>query len=210
MRREREVLYELYSDLGVTKDASHDEIKKAYKSKANKYHPDKPGGNAEKFHAVALAYSVLSDQTRRSEYDKTGSTDKKQDPQYQAEQIIYMWFSEILEKDQMPLDIIADLKKRMDDCKDEFAKILNREKYRKKKFEGLIGRITHKKEKENIFDNLLKMKIIDCECKIEKTNEQLKIYELMRSLLYGYIDTAKKEKEQLFKNLSGVTIKYEF
>ena len=57
-----------YEDLGVSKDASQDEIKKAYKTLAMKHHPDK-GGDPEVFKKVSEAYEVLSDENRRREHD---------------------------------------------------------------------------------------------------------------------------------------------
>jgi len=57
-----------YSILGVNKDASKEELKKAYRKKANKHHPDKGGDSAE-FQKIQEAYSVLSDDTKRSQYD---------------------------------------------------------------------------------------------------------------------------------------------
>lgn len=62
---------ELYNVLGVGKDASRDEIKKAYRSKALKNHPDR-GGDAETFKEIADAYEILSDNERRALYDKYG------------------------------------------------------------------------------------------------------------------------------------------
>lgn len=61
-----------YDILGIKKGASKEEIKKAYRSLAHKYHPDRPGGNAEKFKEVSEAYQVLSDDEKRHQYDKFG------------------------------------------------------------------------------------------------------------------------------------------
>lgn len=61
-----------YQILGVKKDASFDDIKKAYRSLAHKYHPDKEGGSEERFKEINEAYYVLSDSKRRSNYDSFG------------------------------------------------------------------------------------------------------------------------------------------
>jgi len=65
-----------YNVLGVKKESTIDEIKKAYRKLAHKYHPDKGGGkeSEEKFKEVNEAYQVLSDPAKRSQYDRFGST----------------------------------------------------------------------------------------------------------------------------------------
>jgi curved DNA-binding protein len=66
-----------YKILGVEKKASQDDIKKAYRSLAQKYHPDKNQGDAEaeqKFKEVGEAYDTLKDPEKRSKYDKFGSS----------------------------------------------------------------------------------------------------------------------------------------
>ncbi|MBR6591845.1 MAG: molecular chaperone DnaJ [Prevotella sp.] len=64
-----------YEVLGVNKDASEDEIKKAYRKIAIKYHPDRNPGNKEaeeKFKEAAEAYDVLHDAQKRQQYDQFG------------------------------------------------------------------------------------------------------------------------------------------
>ena len=58
-----------YDVLGVSRDASQDDIKKAFRKLAAKYHPD-AGGDEEKFKEVSEAYTTLSDETKRKEYDQ--------------------------------------------------------------------------------------------------------------------------------------------
>ncbi len=61
-----------YKILGVGKSATEDEIKKAYRKLAHKYHPDKPGGDEKKFKELNEAYQILSNREKRAQYDKYG------------------------------------------------------------------------------------------------------------------------------------------
>jgi len=63
-----------YQILGVERNASEEDIKKAFRKLAQKYHPDKKGGNEAKFKEVSEAYAVLSDKNRRAQYDMTGQS----------------------------------------------------------------------------------------------------------------------------------------
>jgi len=65
---------DLYSVLGVDKNATQDEIKKAYRKLAHKYHPDKQGGDENKFKEVNSAYQVLGNEQKRKQYDQFGSS----------------------------------------------------------------------------------------------------------------------------------------
>ena len=82
-----------YEILRVSKNATADEIKKAYRTLAFKYHPDRNQGNAEaeeKFKQISAAYDVLGDEAKRRQYDMGYSTDsygaaRSQSQQYQRQ-----------------------------------------------------------------------------------------------------------------------------
>ncbi len=61
-----------YDILGVSREASDAEIKTAYRKLAHKYHPDKQGGDEQKFKEINEAYQVLSNSEKRSQYDQFG------------------------------------------------------------------------------------------------------------------------------------------
>lgn len=75
-KKERMSLYDI---LEVPRDAPVSEIKKAYKKLAMKHHPDK-GGDPERFKKISEAYSILSDETKRRNYDQFGTVDDQEMP----------------------------------------------------------------------------------------------------------------------------------
>jgi len=68
-----------YNTLGVNKNASKEEIKKAFHKQAHKHHPDKNKGDDKQFKEVNEAYQVLSDDQKRARYDQFGSADGPMD-----------------------------------------------------------------------------------------------------------------------------------
>ena len=66
---------DLYEELGVPRDATPEEIKKAYRHKAKTLHPDAPDGDEDAFKRASRAVAVLSDAAKREQYDRTGKED---------------------------------------------------------------------------------------------------------------------------------------
>jgi len=66
------LMEDYYKTLNISRSASEEEVKKAYRKLAHKHHPDKPGGNEKKFKEINEAYQVLSNKEKRAQYDKFG------------------------------------------------------------------------------------------------------------------------------------------
>lgn len=81
-----------YESLGVNEDATPQELKRAYRSKARDLHPDK-GGDAAEFAEIATAYEVLSDPQRRLLYDRTGK-DKEKPVDEEAKSLLLTLFNQ--------------------------------------------------------------------------------------------------------------------
>ena len=79
-----------YKELGLERDASQTDIKKAYRKLALKWHPDKNEGKDENFKKINEAYSVLSDERKRMIYDNGG--DEEDHPNINPEDIFNMFF----------------------------------------------------------------------------------------------------------------------
>jgi curved DNA-binding protein CbpA len=105
----------LYDILGVKKDASTAEIRKAYKKRAGEYHPDKNPDDPEatvKFQALVKAYDILKDSEKRAQYDETGKVDNEPTIEDLAIDIITKSFLDISEKsDFEPRNYLQDVTK---------------------------------------------------------------------------------------------------
>lgn len=84
---------DFYTILGLAKDASADDIKKAFRKKAKENHPDREGGSDEMMAAINQAYGVLSDPNKRARYDATGDFGEMPNIEQQAESLIMTMFS---------------------------------------------------------------------------------------------------------------------
>jgi DnaJ-class molecular chaperone len=98
-----------YDTLGVDKEADDDTIKRAYRKRANKAHPDKDGGDAEVFHQITCAYDLLSDPKRRAHYDKTGDTTSEHERL--ANDLVLLVHQALEEIDVAKVDLFAHARK---------------------------------------------------------------------------------------------------
>ncbi len=143
----------LYDILGVNKNSSKKDIKKAYRKKAQETHPDKPEGSEEKFLPVKLAYEVLMDDERKENYDKTGKTEKEPSLKSKAEQMIMGAFQAIINQGEAPFNIIKQVTKAVKGNLHEVEKNKSKANRDLDKLKKLRGRINT--DRDNIFESLL-------------------------------------------------------
>lgn len=86
-----------YETLGVARTADGEVVRKAYRRKAQKLHPDKQGGSEAAFRAIQIAYDVLSDPDRKARYDQTGETAQRPTTESQALSYIAALLPQILD-----------------------------------------------------------------------------------------------------------------
>lgn len=176
-----------YETLNISKNADRDEIRKAYKSKAGKLHPDREGGDSEEFKKVNHAYSVLFDPERKSLYDLTGSDEKPKDLMTEASKNLGNIFLKIVSEERKG-DIveivtyeISNSIKQAKQNRDKVNEIVD-------KFNLLIDRVTSKSE-NNVYQNMINGQLQGFNLQINGFDEFIKIGDLMLLLLEDYNDT---------------------
>lgn len=122
----------LYEILGVKPTATQEQIKRAYRKLATKYHPDKNGGNlTEEMQELNMAYGILSDPDKRKRYDETGqvSEEREHSPEKDAMILLGQIFTDYIKEKGEKLvycDILKDLRQRLttniEHCQKDCAK----------------------------------------------------------------------------------------
>lgn len=197
----------LYSDLGVPVDATQDAIKKAYRKKVQKAHPDK-GGSVEQFRLCQLAYETLSDNARKARYDQTGRIDQQTvDPDQQAKAEMVALLMECIgnfdiAKGSLVASMNCVLDRRFKDILNNVAR-LNLEIVR---LQSIVQRTTIREGCENILVNAMNSLIDRYRKQVGQLNDAEALFEDVKVLLldYAYKTDPKREedilREEAFKD----------
>lgn len=149
-----------YKTLGIEKDATQDQIKRAYKRKASKCHPDK-GGDKIEFQKLQNAYSILNDERKRLYYDQYGIEDSLPDLDQEALKELSFIFSDLLDNmdfEQIKnVDIIDVIKKQIEENIKKSKVVLAINNKQISKFEKVETKMS--KDYKNIFANVINNKI---------------------------------------------------
>lgn len=164
----------LYEKLGVSENASPEEIKKAHKKKAKENHPDK-GGDNKKFQEIQKAYEVLINPEKRKHYDDTGEVEQEQST-YTTELISYLNMV-IVEKiegsSSLEFDLIKyALAKTKDFIKGGEANVKSFES-KLSKFEKAKAKVKRRGNQPNFVSNILEQKIDLLKNRIKETEAKI-------------------------------------
>lgn len=184
----------LYDVLGVAKDATPDQIKKAYRSKAQASHPDREGGSEAAFKAVKTAYEVLSDPARRAQYDTHGTTTEEVPVEVEASAELAKLFSDLLEQESdRPMYIMRTaLKER----KDHVNKLLKQAEAARTRLEKLNGKWLRKSDNSysNMMQDIINGKLAALNSGLSRFKRSQRVLDAVTQLLddHEFLDERKE------------------
>lgn len=189
------LMFDLYSELGVDRDASQEEITNAFRNKSKVLHPDTGKGNLEDFKNLSRAYSVLKAPEKRKIYDKTGDEKaaSKTNPLItSAIERLLLLLSKLIDEDPNIInkDIItiltSNIEKIAPEGKKEIAKLNNKIEALK----ALRDNFKFKKKKKvieaDIIKNMFDDKIRNIQNNIDQIQTEIDIAKIALNILKCY------------------------
>lgn len=182
---------DLYSLLGVARDAKPAAIKTAYRRAAKAAHPDAPGGDHATFVAIGQAYRVLSDPEMRAHYDATGSVDQKafQTAEDLFRQVLLNGFNQVVADsgDRIEeVDIIASLRNGIDNEYRSTGQGIASAKARIAKLDRLKERIQRADGGRNLFAEAVAHQARQIDEGVRQGERKLRVLNLCRDELAAY------------------------
>lgn len=184
----------LYEELEVEKTATPDEIKKAYRKKSKKVHPDHNPDDpeaAEKFGALTRAYDILMDEDKRKRYDAGENPDtmgSMKTPRDMAVHAVINLFHSVLDQvDEGGTDVFMVMKEAISGNVLNFKKEIKKFDRQIDKLQSVTKRISHKKKShENIFIQSIEAQIRGIEGDKKQVEDQVKIAEISLEIVNDY------------------------
>lgn len=183
-----------YDTLGVAVDATKAEIKKAFKRKASKAHPDREGGDKAKFQELQRAYAVLSDDRSRTKYDTDGEEGGEHvpTPREQAYQNLSMLFTSIITENLdciETIDIIKTIEQNVTKNRMGPKSLIKKMEKRLSKISKAVQKLKRKVKKEgtpDLFEHILGTQAQDAQRNIAQAKEQLEMMDIMLEVAHQY------------------------
>jgi len=196
----------LYDTLKVNKDASEDEIKKAYYKKAKECHPDKNNGKKSKeFINLSFAYSILSNKDKRNRYDKTGDTNEYDEDQM-VTNIIVQQFASILSAENINITTTNIFEVIVSSAKENQKKIrmeINKTNKLIQRYHEAEKRI---KGKDDFFKQIINSQRINLERNIENMKREFELGNKIIDFVKNYEYKTDKIKKAFHMSINGTNI----
>lgn len=178
----------LYELLGVNEDATQDEIRAAYRSMAQRHHPDK-GGDRTTFQSIQRAYDVLSDPARRKRYDELGLSGPMPDLREQSLLTIAEFLMGVIDSADVDVDttnILEYVAHKIANTKDNVESNIREERRKLNKRERAMKRLKAKEGKDGIASQLLHGAIMKQKHKMEEMQLASETLTLAFNILNDY------------------------
>lgn len=196
-----------YDALGVQPDADAQEIKRAYREKAGKTHPDKEGGDTEAFQQVQKAYALLSNPEKRARYDETGSTDDAPDLETRAHQTLAKMFAAIVDRIDSPerVDIVAQLEQAVHNSIKKVQADIDDAKDERKKWEQVKKRLRKKSAKSPVLLNVATQRLASIDQAMAAFEDGLRLGATMLAMLPEYEYEVDAPQQSLLEEWATAT-----
>lgn len=178
----------LYDHLGVEPNATHDQIRDAYRAKAKQTHPD-AGGNAEAFGALSHAAAVLTDPARRARYDETGADDPPGQTESEAFAMIIGLLASAASDERVPVELVdmgALIQKALAEAEQETKQQIAKLTSRKARIEKLMKRVKRKGKGPNMIVRSFEDSARKIEGAILKGRDRLEVIDAARKMAADY------------------------
>lgn len=179
---------DLYEALGVSRNASYEEMKKAYRRLAQKHHPDRGTGDNEEFVKIKLAFEVLSDPEKRASYDRTGVWSAASASTLErAKAELAGLFTQMMAVPDLPMhvNIVAEMHRVVgDEINNTLLKIMQSHKDRKK-FKVVKKRLLAESS-QALLVGVLRKKRVEVWVAYRALQEQVRMLRMILELLSKY------------------------
>jgi len=177
-----------YETLGVSPDASKEEIKRAYRRRAAKAHPDRKGGSAEAMKQLNTAYALLSDDAARERYDTGGEQPSAQQSlEVEASKMLSELFSSALDASDLPeqTDLIGALRARLNNERHNIQSQIGKLRAKMRSDEKQMKRLKYRKNRtsHDFLSHVLKQRTRGAVIGIERGERVLEIMALALEML---------------------------
>ena len=176
----------LYEILGIKSIATKAEIKAAYKKLSMKHHPDRKGGNLDKFKLIQYAFDVLYHDGKRAEYDTTGEVKQEFDDRAKLFGILSALLIEVI--DSAPdADYLSEMRTIITLKRQEMQELLRRAEALVAKRERAIKKIIRTSEGENMLTAAIKADIRNLHNSIQVLAQNLILNSQLMEELENYM-----------------------
>lgn len=163
-----------YETLGVSKDATPEQIKRAWRKKCREHHPDREGGSADRMQAVNKAYECLWDPERRANYDRTGEdiTGPSLDDVVRNE--VIGLFSAVADS-TAESGLLAAARRMVSGRKSHFEMDQMAAKQRQRWLEKKRGKIRVRTKTSDLYAEVINGKLAELQSKLEMLAKQIEV-----------------------------------
>lgn len=190
-----------YDILGVTRDASADDVKAAFRREASRAHPDRQGGSGERMAAVNEAYAVLGDPDRRRRFDETGSADAGQSVEDEATQLLAQIFGQAIQQESP--QIVEFARGMLEKMRSDLAARVPDAAAKISKLEARRDKVRTKGGAANLVHGLIDAQAAALRAMVQKLDRGLQVAEAVARMLDAY-DEDQPPPQPAFIPVSGL------